>query len=121
MRAIDIKGVVWGAGVGVADSVLEMQDEKAGRAQAFRTWSQYFQLLGVLGGLAGQALGFQADHARSLTNAATPLLTKSIVSYIRSRAGTTTASAIAASQAAGAVTRRVSRTYDTIFQPVGIV
>lgn len=121
MRAIDISGVAWGAGVGVADEAAIWQDEKAGRVAAFKTWSDYLRIGGVLAGLAGQAFGFQANHAKSLTNAMTPLLTKTIVSYIRSRSGTTTAMATSRSMNATPVSRHVSRTYDTVFQPVGVI
>ncbi len=82
MARIDMTGLMYGVGVGVVDEVLERMDVKAGRTENLKSYRDYFRMFGVGGGLAGQIFGIMPAQAKTLADACTPLLTKSVAKMV---------------------------------------
>jgi len=92
MGKIEWKNVLVGVGVGGADEVLGYWDEKSGRTGLGTAVNIGRAAMVALGAL-GVATGYFHKYAEPVMNAATPLLTKSVIQAIRNQvnSGATTA------------------------------
>lgn len=82
---INFTKVLTAVAIGVGDELLERKDVKAGKAGGFHGWTPKARLLAVLVGYgAGMFDSKYADIGETVALAATPLLTKSVVSAVMS-------------------------------------
>ena len=93
MGKLDWKNILMGVGVGGVDEGMVYWDEKAGRSGNFTTATDIYRVIAVLAGGLGVSMGYMKNYAEPILQSATPLLTKSVIQLIRSKVGTTTATA----------------------------
>ena len=116
---IDIGNIIVGVGAGVVDEVLEWQDEKAGRTEPLKTWTDWGRIGLCAIGYLGQALNFFPRITAPLAQSEVTLATKSVSAIIRQKVGTTAAMVSRPrSPASPSPSGRVGRSYQPEFETV---
>jgi len=87
---INVMNVVVGVGAGGVDELLEWQDERTGRVEPFRGWTDWGRVGLAAVGYLGQMFNFFPVIAQPLAQSETTLVTKTVVRAIRSQMGVST-------------------------------
>ena len=82
---IDVMDAVIGVGAGGVDELMEWQDERGGRVDPFKTWTDWSRVGLCALGYLGQAFNFFPRFAQPLAQSEVTLVTKSAVSAIRAQ------------------------------------
>lgn len=118
MAKLMLQNKVVGAVAGGVDEVLGYLDERQARTEPFKTWTDWGRVVLALGSYASEMWGFfPSKYTDPLGTVETALVTKSVVTLIRSRIGAT------APVAAAMVTRATARPGGRVGwrpQPVGV-
>ncbi len=91
MARVNMKNVVVGVGAGAVDELLEWQDEKNGRTEPFKKWTDWGRVLLTAFGYLGTIFDLAPDYTMPLAQSETTLLTKSVGQAIRAKGGATSA------------------------------
>lgn len=78
---------VIGVGAGGVDELMLWQDERGGRVDPFKTWTDWSRVGLCALGYLGQAFNFFPRFAQPLAQSEVTLVTKSAVSAIRAQTG----------------------------------
>lgn len=121
--AFKMKEILTGVGVGIVDEVAEWGDTKKGYTNTFRNFTDIYRAVAVVGGsVLSMFMPRYAGIGEDIAQAATPLLTKSVVSAIRGSffAGARPAT-FASRRRVGNTATSVARSYEPEFSTTGIL